>query len=169
MAATALGTAVTFGVGGTMVLYAADGTTAVNTGPLAVGAIQSGEITHNEDSIVSKDSVGVAIAHTVVGNDNLELSITAILSAATKNNAALSASLPLGNGRCTITGCPVIKMGPWADAINTNTASAPNTYLWIYAGGGKVSLQNDGTASFSATFKRFRSIDSSSSAAAVTV
>ena len=167
--ATTLGSVVRFGVGGTVTLYAADGTTAVNSGPLAVGAIQSVDVTHEDDAFEPKDSTGKVVSHVVANNDRLTLNLTALLSGNSSANAALSASLPYGNGRATITGCPVIKMGPWADAINTNTAVAPNTYLWIYAGGGKVQLNNDGTASFSASFKRFAGVASTSSDAAVSV
>jgi hypothetical protein len=167
--ATTLGTVVRFGFGGTVTLYDPDGTTAVTSGPVAVGAIQSGTITHDDDSIEVKDKDGKVVSHVAVNNDRLTLNITAVLSGNSSANAALSASLPLGNGRATITGCPVIAMGPWADAINTNTASTPNTYLWIYAGGGQVSLNNDGTASLTASFKRYANVASASSDAAVSV
>jgi hypothetical protein len=167
--ATSLGTVVRFGVGGTMVLYAADGSTAVNSGTLAVGAIQSLEVTHEDDALEPKDKDGKVFSSVVANNDRLTLNVTALLSGSSSSNAALSASFPSGNGRAVLTGCPVIKMGPWADAINTNTASAPNTYLWIYQGGGKVSMNNDGTATMTATFKRFGGVASTSSDAAVSI
>jgi hypothetical protein len=167
--ATSLGTVVRFGVGGTMILYTPAGNTAVNTGTLAVGAIQSIEVTHEDDALEPKDKDGKVFSSIATNNDRLTLNVTALLSGANANDAALSASLPLANGRAVLTGCPVIKMGPWVDAINTNTASAPNTYLWIYQGGGKVSMNNDGTATMTATFKRFANVASTSTDAAVSI
>jgi hypothetical protein len=158
--ATALATAVRIGFGGTMVLWSAATTSAeVNTG-LAVGAIQSADITHEDDTIEVKDKDGKVLSTVAFQNERLVLNITALLSADTGNNAALSASLPSANGRAVLTGCPVIKMGAWSDAFNVTGGTAPVSYRWIYQGGGKVSMNNDGTATFTATFKRFSNLDS---------
>jgi hypothetical protein len=165
---TALATAVKIGFGGTLVLYTtSDAATPVNTGPLAVGAIQSADLTHEDDLIEVKDKDGKFLSSVAFENERLVLNVTALLSGSTAANAALSASLPSANGRAILTGCPVIKMGAWSDAFNVTGSTAPVSYMWIYQGGGKVSMNNDGTASFTATFKRYQNINSASGTAVV--
>lgn len=162
--ATALGSAVKIGVGGTMVMWSADTTSVEVNSSVSVGAIQSADLTHEDDNIEVKDKDGKTLSTVAFQNERLVLNVTALLSGDTGLNAALSASFPSANGRAVLTGCPVIKMGAWSDAFNVTGGTAPVSYRWIYQGGGKVTLNNDGTATMTGTFKRFSNLNSASGA-----
>lgn len=167
--ATSLNKAVRFGIGGTVTFYTASNpATPVNTGPITVGALQSLSATHEDEVIEVKDSNGLTISTVAANNDRIAVEFTALLSADTANNAALSGSLPYANGFFKLTGCPVIKMGPWSDALNVSSSgSAPDINLYVYTGGGKVQLNNDGTATFTASGKRYTALPTSSGAISV--
>ena len=90
-------------------------------------------------------------------DDVLECTFEYIPEGTTIANSKLSAGIPAAGAAFTITGLPIVTMGGFADALNTNAGS---TQPWIYEGGGQ--LHGDKAAKWSATLpmKRYPSITS---------
>ncbi len=152
MPGAALGFATSKGAGGTITFYPDTSSTAFS---ISVGAIQSWTLTHADDSTEIRGTDGTFKARAFSGNDTLTLNVTAVLSGSTEANALVSAKLPAGGGRASISGAEVIGIHPWTDAINTG-GSGVDAYLWVYQTDGAISATQDGTdKTMSFTLKRY--------------
>jgi len=164
MAGSSLGVATSKGAGGVIRLYADNGTSQFS---VAVGAIQSWTLKHNDDRTETRGTNGCFVGVSTSNNDTLTLQVNAILSATTTaSDVLLSGKLPKGNGRASITGAEVLAVGPWTDAINVTAGSAPDTYFWVYQADGEISASNSGddkTVTF--TLKRYSTFSVTSAAA----
>ena len=69
-----------------------------------------------------------------VQDDVLEASIDFIPEGNSLANARKSASLPVVGSAVTITGFPIIQVGAFTDAWNTDVVTSP----WFYEGGGTI-------------------------------
>jgi len=79
------------------------------------------------------------------GDEFLELNWDFIPEGTTIANAKLSAGLPTLLSVVTITGCPVINIGSFSDALNSAVGS-----IWIYEGGGELTGESE--SKWTATF-----------------
>jgi hypothetical protein len=160
-------------VDGTPVLFKMFSPTVVAT-EISVGAlaysVTSNQITHNasKDSVMSNrgDVEGAGYFGETL-SATFELIPKTISATPTRAAAAVSCILPPLGATLEITGHDVFRVGSWADAINTNTGTAPNTHRWIYEGGGSISGSATGDYKMSLPLIRYRSISGLVSAVAV--
>ncbi len=118
--------------------------------------MQTLKLSHSakDDEIVGQ---GANVTGLILQDDMLELTIEFIPEGTTIANAKLAAGLPAAGAGVTITGLPIIAMGGFADALNTNAGS---TQPWIYKGGGTINGQAAGKWTATLPLKRFTSITS---------
>lgn len=120
-----------FGVPATLSLFAADSTTIIVTGWITPN-LQGSGLAHSFDA----DEIGnqAGNVESLIGGmkEKLECEFDFIPRGSTIAIAKLSASLPPPLGKCMITGAPIIVVGSWTDAYNTD---GTNTQPWIYMGG----------------------------------
>lgn len=82
----------------------------------------------------------------ISSDEYLECTFDFIAEGSTIANAKLSMGIPPALSGVTVTGLPIIAMGPFTDGLNTNGA---NTQPWIYeadgSGNGNADKKWDGT------------------------
>lgn len=129
--ATQVGAGHVFGLPATLALYAADSTTIIVTGWITPN-LQGSGLTHSFDTDEIVNQAGNV--ESLIGGvrEKLECEFDFIPRASTLAIAKLSAALPPPLGKCLITGAPIIVVGTWTDAYNTNGG---NTQPWLYVGG----------------------------------
>ena len=144
-------------------------TSEISAGVLAY-SITSNQITHNasKDAVMSnRGDVEGAGYYGETLSATFELIPKAPTAVRTRAGAAVSCVLPPLGATLEITGADVFRVGSWADAINTDTGTAPNTHRWIYEGGGTISGSATGDYKMSLPLVRYRSISGLVSAVAV--
>lgn len=145
-------------------------TSEISAGALA-HAVTSSSINHNaqKDAVMSNrgdvEGAGYYGEHLTATFELIPKTVSG--GTQTRAAAAISAILPPLGATLEITGADVFRVGSWADAVNTNTASAPNTHRWIYEGGGSISLTNSGDVKLSLPLIRYAKISGLSNAVAV--
>ena len=161
MAATQQGSAVIFGISAasgtpaTFTVYDASGTTlgAGYVSPIITGA----NVNHSAEVDTIKSDSGEVVA--VIGHGEfLEATFECIPSGTTVANARKAAVLPPLGATVITAGFDVIRMGPFADALNVAGGSPPENSRWIYMGGGSVRESSDGHATLSLPLKRYPGI-----------
>ncbi len=101
-----------------------------------------------------KNQAGVTSS--IIGNDDmLECAFDFIPEGATRALARSSAALPKIPSAVTISGAPVIPMGPFADALNT-----AGLQPWIYEGNGTINGTDDLHWTGTFTLHRYQGITS---------
>lgn len=161
-------------VDGTPVLFKMYSPTSVGT-EISAGAlahsVTSANITHNasKDTVMSNrgdvEGAGYYGEHLTATFELIPKTVSG--GTQTRAAAAISAILPPVGATIEITGADVFRVGSWADAVNTNTASVPNTHRWIYEGGGSISETNSGDVKMSLPLIRYLKISGLVSAVAV--
>jgi hypothetical protein len=74
--------------------------------------------------------------------------------------AVASAELPDAPSTITIAGAPIIKVGPWDDAFNTNGSGSFGATPWIYEGGGRINGIDDSHWTMNLVLHRYQGINS---------
>lgn len=153
MAVLQLGKGHLYGLtGGTIALYDATGA-AVLTGYVSPN-IQTLKLSHGTDNISIKGQTGLTTGK-IFNDQILECTFDVIPEGTAVANALASASLPPPGCKGLITGLPIVIVGLFADAFNTN---AGTTIPWIYEGGGTIDAPNDKQWSCSIPLKRYEGI-----------
>lgn len=129
--ATEVGKGHVFGVPATLSLFAADSTTIIVSGWITPN-LQGSGLTHSFEADEIANQAGNI--ESLIGGmkEKLECEFDFIPRGASIAIAKLSSSLPPPLGKCLITGAPIIVVGSWTDAFNTN---GTNTQPWLYVGG----------------------------------
>lgn len=123
--------------------------------------MQSLKVGHQAEVERIKNQVG-EVTTLISSGDYIECSFDFIPEGGTSTDntiakAKLSASLPATLAAVTITGLPIIQVGPFTDALNTNPG---NTQPWIYEGGGELSGPNSTKWTLTFTLRRYINITS---------
>ena len=124
-----LGKGHVFGIPAAIVLYGADATTAIS-GYVCPNLSGSG-LTHSFDVDEVSDQAGNINALIGGMKEKLECEFDFIAQGSSVANAKISATLPTALSIAKITGAPIIPVGAFSDAYNTNVVTVP----WIYMGG----------------------------------
>jgi len=112
--------------------------------------LQSLRLVDNGDVDVIKDQGG-EIGSYIFSGQWLECTINFIPEGTTIANAKISAQAPTHGAGMLITGMPIIAMGPFTDAWNTNGAQSQP---WVYFPSANLDHSNDQKAMGSYTFRR---------------
>jgi hypothetical protein len=124
--------------------------------------LQSLRLVDNGDVDVIKDQAG-EIGSYIFSGQYLECSINFIPEGTTLANAKKSATGPVLGSGMKISGMPVIAMGAFTDAWNTDSG---NTQPWVHFPSSNLDHGNDQKAMGSYTFRRAIGV---TSAASITV
>ncbi len=96
-------------------------------------------------------------ASAIYSDEYLECTFDFIPEGTTIANAILSAGIPPAGSGVTITGLPIIHLGPFTDGLNTNAA---NTQPWIYEADGNQNGNSEKKWDGSMTLRRYIGITS---------
>jgi len=123
--------------------------------------IQSGGITHGLESSKIKSTTGEYVG-IILHGEMLECTFDCIpegsvldVNFATTGSPSISARLPVVGGQVQITGLPIIPIGSFTDAFNTN---ATNVQRWVYEGGGSIKGDSGSHWTMTLPLKRYPSI-----------
>ena len=117
--------------GGTMQLFDTDGTTQIGTSYVCPN-LQALDVTHKAEYEEIPNQAG-ATGSLIITNEWIEITFDTIPQGTNDANARNSAAIPPAGATARITGLPIIRIGPFADGLNTNGAS---TQPWFYLGDG---------------------------------
>jgi hypothetical protein len=112
--------------------------------------LQSLRLVDNGDADVIKNQAG-EISGYIFSGQHLECTINFIPEGTTIANAKSSAQAPTHGAGMLITGMPVVAIGAFTDAWNTN---ATNAQPWIYFPSANLDHANDQKLMASYTFRR---------------
>ena len=126
------------------------------TGSYVTPNLQSLRVTHTAevDRIRGQDGTYTSL---ICDGEMIECEFTVIPEGTTTANAKISATLPRAGEAFAITGLPIIAVGDFEDALNTD---GDNTQPWFYEGGGTVNLTNTEKATMTMTLHRYVGITS---------
>jgi len=116
--------------------------------------LQSLRLVHNATKREITDQEGDTVG-LIFLNSHLECTFDFIQQGTSLANAKLAAQTPEAGGTAAVTGLPVLKKGPFVDALNTNGVSVQP---WIYEGGENFTLPADDKATGSITLMRYPKI-----------
>jgi len=112
--------------------------------------LQSLRLVDNGDADVIKDQAG-ELGSYIFSGQYLECTINFIPEGTTIANAKKSAQAPTHGAGMLMTGMPIIAMGAFTDAWNTNSG---NTQPWIYFPSANLDHANDSKLMATYTFRR---------------
>jgi hypothetical protein len=112
--------------------------------------IQSLRLVDNGDADVIKDQAG-EIGSYIFSGQYLECTVNFIPEGTTIANAKKSAAIPTMGSGMLVTGMPIIQVGAFTDAWNTNSG---NTQPWIHFPSGNLDHANDQKLMASYTYRR---------------
>lgn len=113
--------------------------------------LQSLRVSHQADVKRGLDQDG-DIASLSASGEFLECQFDIVPEGSTIANAKKSAGLPPILGTFEISGLPIIAMGAFTDALNTDDA---NTQRWVYEGDGEINVLAEDDATMSLTLRRY--------------
>ena len=149
MAETQVGKGHIFGMGsGALGISAVSGYISPNIKTLKLG--------HTSDVDRIKSQAG-GITSLIGSGDYLECTFDFIPEGSSIANAKLSAGIPAVLSGVTITGLPILAIGPFSDALNTN---GTNTQPWFYEGGGSVNGESEQKWTSTLPLRRYLEITS---------
>lgn len=118
--------------------------------------LQSLRLSHAADVEKIKGQTGKTTG-IIAEDDTIECTFEFIAEGTTIANAKKAAGIPAAGAAFTITGLPIIAMGGFTDALNTD---AGNTQPWIYEGGGTINGIANGKWTGTLPMKRYLQITS---------
>lgn len=157
---TQQGTAHLFGVPATMTIYDPDNTAMATA--FITPNIKGIKINHAGEVQKIKSTTG-EITGVIGSGDYLTCTFDYVFEGTTLANAKASAQIPQLMSTVAITGLPIIAMGPFTDAFNTD---AGNTQRWIYEGGASGDYKDSAAGTGSITLSRYAGIAATTAAIA---
>lgn len=91
-------------------------------------------VNHNNDVVMDTDVSGDIVRLSASG-EYLECQMTLIPDGTSQANALKAGGKPVALAGVTITGLPIVAMGSWSNAWNTNGSDSPENHQWIYIEG----------------------------------
>lgn len=138
-------------------IHSLSGGTITCTGYLSPqGNAQGISLDHSADVDEIKSQAGVT-SGLILNNDILSCTIELVPEGSTLANAVDSADLPPAGTGVTLASFPVIKMGGFADSINSAA--------WVYVGGGRINGAADGKWTMTLPLRRYTGITSTTAIA----
>lgn len=105
--------------------------------------LSSASMTHNAEAVPIKDGNGVVNGYIWNDDEGISLDIEYVAQASSLANAKTASGLPVPLTAVTIANFPVISIGGFTDALNTE-AGTP----WFYIGGGTINATGDATVPY---------------------